>query len=68
MSFREFLFDYYWYILVVLVVLVVGIIGYIVDSKQKTAVKDGENAASGDEKTKKDMSKKKQPKNRKKKI
>ena len=54
MSFRQFLFDYYWWILFVLIVLVVGIIGYIVDAKQSILDK---NVSSSDNSTKKEKKK-----------
>ena len=39
MSFLEFLFEYYWYILAVLCVLIVGVIGFLVDSKNMADIK-----------------------------
>ena len=39
MSFLEFLFVYYWYILAVLCVLIVGVIGFLVDSKNMADIK-----------------------------
>ena len=45
MSFKQFLFDNYIWMLVVLVILVIGVIGFIVDSKQTEKEKDNSKVA-----------------------